>query len=147
VDAGTGSIRFIDTELSSDFYTYYSAEGVFRYDKTTDDLRRMPDENWTTADVATAAGLRRDLLNLELNATETVTTHGTTAIRYSVVGLEDPDSEPSNTASGQITVTEDGYIAEYNITRGTEGSTRRTMYELSAFGNATVPRPAWVPDE
>ena len=146
-DAGTGSIRFIATQFDADMHAYYSDEGVFEYDRTTGELSRMPEENWTTADVATVAGLKRPLRNLEVNATETVSVEGTTAVRYTVTGIEDPDSVPSNTATGHVTVAEDGFIAEYNITRGNDKFTRQTRYDLSAFGNATVTRPAWMPDE
>jgi hypothetical protein len=147
VDAGTGSLRFVDTQFDTDIHAYYSDEGVFEYDKTTDELRRMPDENWTTADVATAAGLERPLRSLEVNASETVIVEGTTAIKYTVTGIRDPDSVPSNTATGYITVAEEGFIAEYNVTRGNDDFTRQTRYDLSAVGNATVTRPAWLPDE
>lgn len=146
-DAGTGSLRFIDTALGIDIHAYYSAEGVFEYDRTTGELSRMPDENWTTADVATMPGLERPLRNLEMNATETVTVEGTTAVRYTVTGIRNPDSVPSNTATGHVTVSQDGFIAEYDVTRGNDEFTRQTRYDLSAFGNATVTRPQWMPDE
>lgn len=146
-NAGTGSIRFIDTQLDTDIHAYYSAAGVFEYDTTTGELSRMPDENWTVADVATMAGLERPLRNLEVNATETVTVEGETAVRYTVTGIRNPDSVPSNTATGYVTVAEAGFIAEYNITRGNDGFTRQTRYDLSAVGNATVTRPAWMPNE
>lgn len=146
-DAGTGSLRFVDTQLGNDVHAYYSAAGVFEYDRTTGELRRMPDENWTTADVATAAGLERPLRNLAVNATETVVVEGETAVRYTVTGIRNPDSVPANTASGYVTVAEAGYIAAYNITRGNDGYTRQTRFDLSALGTATVTRPAWLPDE
>lgn len=146
-DAGTGSIRFIATQFDTDRHAYYSAEGVFEYEKTTGELRRMPDENWTVADVATVAGLERPLRNLDVNATEIVTVAGTTAVRYTVTGIRNPDSVPSNTATGHVTVAEEGFVAEYNITRGNEKFTRQTRYDLSAFGNATVTRPAWMPEK
>lgn len=146
-DAGTGSLRFTDTELGVDVHVYYSAEGVFEYDRNTGELSRMPGEDWTTAEVAIQPGLERPLRNLELNATETVTVGGTTAVRYTVTGIRNPDSVPSNTATGHVTVAEDGFIAEYNVTRGNEEFTRQTRYNLSALETATVPRPAWMPDE
>jgi hypothetical protein len=145
--AGTGSVRFVDTQLHNDIHAYYSAEGVFEYDRTTGELRRMPDENWAAADVATVAGLERPLRNLELNATDTVSVEGTTAVRYTVTGIRNPDSVPSNTATGYVTVAREGFIAAYNVTRGNEEFTRQTRYDLSAFGTATVTRPPWMPDD
>jgi len=146
-DARTGSIRFIDTQFDDDVHTYYSAAGVFEYDRTTEELHRMPDENWTVAEIATTAGLERPLRHLEVNATEVVTVEGTTAVRYTVIGIRNPDSVPANTATGHVTVAEEGFIAEYSITRGNDGFTRQTRYDLSALGNATVRRPAWMPEE
>ncbi len=147
VDAGTGSIRFSDTTLGSYRYAYYSSEGVFEYNQATEEVERQPDENWTTADVALTAGLERPLRSLELNATTTVTDEGTTAVRYAVTGITDPDSVPSDNASGHVTVSEAGYVASYNITRGNDEFTRQTEYELSEFGTATVDRPSWLPEE
>jgi hypothetical protein len=145
--AGTGSIRFIDTQLNTDVHAYYNAEGVFEYDRTTEELTRRSDENWTTADVATMPGIERPLRNLELNAAETVTVDGSTAVKYTVTGIRNPDSVPSNTATGHVTVAEDGFIAEYDVTRGNDEFTRQTRYRLSALETATVTRPAWMPDE
>jgi hypothetical protein len=147
IDAGTGSLRFVDTQFGNDIHAYYSDAGVFEYDKKTEELRRMPDENWTTADVATAAGLERPLRSLDVTATTTVIVEGTTAVRYTVTGISNPDSVPSNTATGYITVAQEGFIAEYNVTRGNDDFTRQTRFDLSAVGNATVTRPAWLPDE
>ena len=87
------------------------------------------------------------MVYLEMNATRTVTVEGTTAVRYTVTGFRDPDSIPFDTATGHITVAEEGFIAEYNITRENEGYVQQSSYNLSAFGNATVNRPAWMPDE
>ncbi|MUV61390.1 hypothetical protein [Halobacterium sp. CBA1126] len=146
VDAGTGSIQFSDTTLGSYRDAYYSSEGVFEYDPTTEEVERHPDENWTTADVAVTAGLERPLGSLELNATETVTVEGTTAVRYAVTGITDPDSVPSNDASGHVTVSEAGYVASYDVTRGNDEFTRQSEYRLSEFGTATVDRPPWLPE-
>jgi len=146
-DAGTGSLRFIDTELGFDVHTYYSPEGVFEYDRTTGELTRMPGENWTIEGVATQPGLERPLRHLELNAVETVTVGGDAAVRYNVTGIRNPDRVPSNTASGHVTVAEAGYVSEYDVTRGNDAFTRRTRYNLSELGNATVTRPAWLPEE
>ncbi|WP_243838033.1 hypothetical protein [Halobacterium sp. R2-5] len=146
-DAGTGSLRFIDTALGIDIHVYYSPEGVFEYNRITGELSRMPDENWTTAGVATQPELDRPLRNLEMNATETVTVGGETAVRYTVTGIRDPDSVPSDTATGHVTVAEAGFIAEYDVTRGNDEFTRQTRYNLSALETATVTRPAWLPDE
>lgn len=145
-EAGTGSIRFVDTQFNNDIHVYYSSEGVFEYNWTTGELSRMPDENWTAANVATVEGLERPLRNLELNATDTVSVAGTTGIRYTVTGIQNPDSVPSNTATGHVTVAKEGFIAAYNVTRGNEEFTRQTHYNLSALGNATVTRPTWMPD-
>ncbi|MFD1588441.1 hypothetical protein ACFR9U_15770 [Halorientalis brevis] len=145
-EAGTGSLRFVDTRFNNDVHAYYSAAGVFEYDRTTGELRRSPDENWTAADVATVAGLERPLRNLELTATDTVSVEGTTAVRYTVTGIQHPDSVPSNTATGHVTVAREGFIAAYNVTRGNEEFTRQTRYDLSALGTATVTRPTWMPD-
>lgn len=146
-DAGTGSVRLIDTQLDTDLHRYYSPTGVFEYDRTTGKVSQLPDEDWTTANVATVTGLQRPLRNLELNATETVTIDGTAAVRYTVTGIKNPNSVPANTATGHITVVEEGFIAEFDVTRGNDGFTRRTMYDLSAVGNASVTQPAWMPDE
>lgn len=146
-DSGTASVRGSDTQFGSDIHYYYSAEGAFRYDRTTGELNRSPDEKWTPARVASHEGLRRPLAELEVNATETVTVRGTTAATYDVTGIRSPDSVPADTATGHIIVTEEGLIAEYDITRENDGFTRRTIYEVSKFGNATVTRPAWMPEE
>ncbi|WP_423999194.1 hypothetical protein ACOZ4I_10330 [Haloarcula salina] len=146
-DAGTASVQLIDTEFDTDVHVYYSAEGVFEYDRTTDELTRKPDQNWTAVRVASHEGVRRPLSNLELNATEVVIVEGTTGVRYTVTGIRTPDSVPANTASGHVIVAEDGFIAEYDITRSNDEFTRQTRYDVSAFGNATVARPAWMPEE
>ncbi|MFC7132683.1 MULTISPECIES: hypothetical protein [Salinibaculum] len=146
-EAGTGSVQLIDTQLDADIHRYYTAEGVFEYDRMTEKLSRMPDENWTAADVATVDDLKQPLRDLELNATEAVTVEGTTAVTYTVTGIRNPESVPADTATGHVTIAEEGFIAEFNITRGNDEFTRQTMYDLSAFGNATVTRPAWMPDE
>ena len=145
-DAGTGSVRFIDSRLHIDRHTYYNSEGVFEYDKNTRELSRMPGKNWTKAEVATQR-IQRPLNELEMKPTETVTVEGVTAIRYTVTGIKDQDSVPPNIATGYVTVTEEGYIAEYNIMRGYDVFTHQTVYDLSAVGNATVTRPVWMPDE
>jgi hypothetical protein len=146
-DAGTASIRFIDTQFDTDTHTYYNSEGVFKYDRTTGELNRSPDENWSPTRVASHEGLRRPLMNLDLNATKTAIVAGTTAVRYNVTGIRDSDSVPAHTATGHVMVAEKGYIAEYNITRGNDEFTRQTEYEVSSFGNATVSRPTWMPEE
>ena len=146
-DNSTASVRFIATLFGNDIHSYYSDEGVFEYDRTTGELNRSLGEEWTPTRVASHEELQRPLLNLDVNATETVTVEGMTAVRYTVTGIRDPDSTPANNATGHIVVTERGYIAAFNITRGNDDYSRQTSYELSEFGNATVTRPAWMPDE
>lgn len=146
-DAGTASVRWIDMQFGGDIHFYYSTEGVFEYDRTTGELNRSPGENWTQARIASHEDLQRPLLELEVSATETVTVEGTTAVRYNVTGIKDPTRLPANNATGDVVVTKTGYIAEYNITRGNDGFTRQTVYDVSEFGNATVTRPAWMPEE
>jgi len=148
-DAGTASVRWSDTLFGSDVHYYFSAEGVFEYDRTTGELNRNPDEIWTQARVASheRLQLQRPLLELDVNATETVTVEGTTAVRYNVTGIRDPIRVPANNATGHVVVTETGYIAEFNITRGNDEFSRQTRYGVSEFGNATVARPAWMPEE
>ncbi|WP_411799266.1 hypothetical protein [Halonotius sp. F2-221B] len=87
------------------------------------------------------------MVSLDMNATRTVTVEGTTAVRYTVSGFRDPDSIPFDTAAGHITVAEEGFIAEYNITRASDGNSRQARYDLSEVGTATVNPPAWMPDE
>jgi hypothetical protein len=140
-DAGTVSVRWTDTEFGGNVHAYYSAEGVFEYDRTTGELQRNPDENWTQARVGSKERVERTLLELDVNATETGTVEGTTAVRYNVTGIEDPVSVPADNATGHVVVTEEGYIAEYDVTRGNDGFARQTRYEVSEFGTATVPRP------
>ncbi|PHQ39654.1 hypothetical protein DJ69_05285 [Halorubrum persicum] len=148
-ESGTASVRWSDTLFGSDVHSYYSAEGVFEYDRTTGELTRRLDENWTQDRVASHERLRlqRSLSELEANATETVTVEGTTAVRYNVTGIKDPLRVPAHNATGHVVVTERGYIAEFNITRGNDGFTRQTRHDVSEFGNATVTRPAWMPVE
>ncbi|WP_235007195.1 hypothetical protein [Haloarcula mannanilytica] len=146
-DAGTAAMRFVDTQFGTDTHVYYSANGVYEYDRTTGELDQRPDEDWEPNRIASHEGVRRPLLDLEINATETISVEETTAVRYTVTGIRKPDSVPSNTATGHIVVTEDGYIAEYNITRGNDEFTRQTIYDVSEFGNAKVARPAWMPDK
>jgi hypothetical protein len=147
VEAGTASLRWEDTLFGST-YAYYSPDGVFEYDPETDEVTHQPDENWTTARVAEVERLDRPLMDLGLDATEIVTVEGTPAVRYNVTGIDDdPYAVPATNASGYVTVTQTGYIAAYNITRGNDGFTRQTTYNLSEFGNATVDRPSWLPDE
>lgn len=146
-DAGTASVRWIDTEFGGDIHAYYSAEGVFEYDRTTGELNRNPDEKWTQARVASHEGIRRPLSRLEVNATETVIVEGTTAVRYNVTGITEPHRVPADNATGYVIVAEEGYIAEFDITRGNDGFSRQTTYEVSEFGNATVTRPEWMPEE
>jgi hypothetical protein len=147
-DAGTALVRWSDTLFGSDVH-YYSAEGVFEYDRTTRELTRNPDENWSRARVASheRLQLQRALSELEVNATETVTVEGTTAVRYNVTGIRDTRRVPANNATGHVVVTEGGYIAEFNVTRGNDGFFRQTRYDVSEFGDATVTRPAWMPEE
>lgn len=146
-DAHTAAVRFVDTEFGSDIHAYYSTEGVYEYDRTTGELNQSPDANWTQSRVASHEGMRRPLSNLEVNATETITVEGTRFVRYTVTGIKKPNSVPANTATGHVTVAEEGYIAEYNITRGNEEFTRQTKYDVSEFGNTTVTRPAWMPEK
>ncbi|GGM47886.1 hypothetical protein [Haloarcula argentinensis] len=146
-DAGTAEIRFVDTSHGTDSHTYYNADGVCKYDRISGELEQRPGEDWERDRVASHEGLRRPLLSLEINATETVIVEGTTAVRYTVTGIRDPDFVPANTATGHIIVAEEGYIAEFNITRGNDKFTQQTIYEVSEFGNATVPRPAWMPEK
>ncbi|TQQ82478.1 hypothetical protein EWF95_01155 [Halonotius roseus] len=146
-DAGTALVRFSDTLFGADEHYYYSSAGVFEYDRTTGELSRNPGENWNPERIASHEQLRRPLVYLEMNATKTVTVEETTAVRYTVTGFRDPDSIPFDTATGQITVAEEGFIAEYNITRASDGNSRQERYDLSEVGTATVSRPAWMPDE
>ena len=146
-DAGTASVRFSDTLFGSDEHYYYNSAGVFEYDRTTGELSRNPGENWNPNRIASHERLRRPLLYLEMNATRTVTVEGTTAVRYTATGYRDPDSIPFDAATGHITVAEEGFIAEYNLTRENEGYSRQARYDLSEVKTATVTRPAWLPDE
>lgn len=146
-DAGTASVRWIDTEFGGDIHSYYSAEGVFEYDRTTGELNRNPGESWTQSRVASHERLQRPLTGIEVTATETVTVEGTTAVRYNVTGIANPTQVPADNATGHVVVAEEGYVAAYNITRGNDGFSRQTIYDVSEFGNATVTRPAWMPDE
>ncbi|WP_435075561.1 hypothetical protein [Halorubrum sp. HHNYT27] len=144
---GTVSVRWSDTQFGGPMRYYFSAEGAFEYDPATGELTRNPDERWTPAGVASQEGVRRPLTELDLDATETVTVEGRTAVRYNVTGIEDPVGVPADNATGHVVVTEAGYIAAYNVTRGNDGFSRRTTYEVTDFGNATVTRPAWLPEE
>ena len=146
-DAGTASVRFSDTLFGNDIHAYYNAAGVFEYDRTTGELNRSPDKNWDPDRIASHDRLRRPMVSLDMNATRTVTVEGTTAVRYTVSGFRDPDSIPFDTAAGHITVAEEGFIAEYNITRASDGNSRQARYDLSEVGTVTVNRPAWMPDE
>ena len=146
-DAGTASVRWFDAQFGGPMRIYFSDEGAFEYDPETEELTRNPGESWTPARVASHEGLRRPLTALELDANETVFVEGKTAVRYDVTGIEDPGSVPANNATGHVVVTETGYLAAYDVTRGNDGFTRRTTYELTEFGNATVTRPAWLPEE
>jgi len=149
-DAGTASVRWSDTLFGSDVHYYFSAEGVFEYDRTTgraeSESRRKLDTSSRRLARAVAAATT-PLLELDVNATETVTVEGTTAVRYNVTGIRDPIRVPANNATGHVVVTETGYIAEFNITRGNDEFSRQTRYGVSEFGNATVARPAWMPEE
>lgn len=145
-DAGTAELRFVDTEFDTDIHVYYDDTGVYEYDHTTGDVEQRPDEEWTPASVATHEGLRRPLAELELTATETVTVAGRTAVNYTVTGIRNPGAVPADAASGHIIVAETGVIAAYNITRGNDEFTRQTSYEVSEYGEATVSRPAWMPE-
>lgn len=146
-DAGTASVQWFDAQFGGPRRYYFSDEGVFEYDPETEELTRNPDESWAPARVASHEGLRRPLTSLELDANETVFVEGNTAVRYDVTGIEDPGSVPANDATGHVVVTETGYIAAYDVTRGNDGFTSRTTYEVTEFGNATVTRPAWLPEE
>ncbi|CQH56230.1 uncharacterized protein HHUB_2353 [Halobacterium hubeiense] len=146
VEAGTVSVRS-EATLFGTTYAYYSPNGVFEYDPETEEVTLRPDENWTTAGVADVERLDRPLLDLGLAATEIVTVEGVPAVRYNVTGIANRDFAPATGASGYVTVSETGYIAAYNVTRGNDGFTRRTTYDLSEFGNATVERPSWLPEE
>lgn len=143
----TVSIRWSDTEFGGTLRHYLSAEGVFVYDPATEELTRSPGENWTAAEVASHDGLRRPLTALALEANETVTVEGRTAVRYDVTGIEDSRSVPAHNATGHVVVTEAGYIAAYDVTRGNDDFSLRSAYEVTEFGNATVTRPAWLPEE
>jgi len=145
-DAGTASVRWFDAEFGGPMRYYFSDEGVFEYDPETEELTRNPGEGWTPDRVASHEGLRRSLTGLKLDANETVSVEGTTAVRYDVTGVEDPVSVPADNATGHVVVTETGYLAAYDVTRGNDGFTRRTTYEVTDFGNATVTRPAWLPE-
>ena len=147
-DAGndTVSIRWSDTEFGRTLRHYLSADGVFVYDPATEELTRNPGENWTPAEAAFHDGVRRPLTALELDATETVTVEGRTAVRYNVTGIEDSRSVPADDATGHVVVTEAGYIAAYDVTRGNDDFSLRTAYEVTEFGTATVTRPAWLPE-
>lgn len=146
-DAGTASVQWFDAQLGGPMRIYFSDEGVFEYDPETEELTRTPGESWTPARVASHERLPRLLRALELDANETVFVEGKTAVRYDVTGIEDPRSVPANNATGYVVVTETGYIAAYDVTRGNDGFTSRTTYEVTEFGNATVTRPTWLPEE
>ncbi|WP_340100178.1 hypothetical protein [Salinibaculum salinum] len=44
-------------------------------------------------------------------------------------------------------IAEEGFIAEYDVTRGNDEFTRQTRYNLSELETATVTRPTWMLDE
>jgi len=146
-DSGTASVRWSDTLFGSDVHYYYSDEGVFEYDRTTGELTRNLDEKRVPARFASYETLIRPLSEVGVNATETVTVEGTTAVRYNVTGIRDAHRVPANNATGHVVVTEKGYIAEFNVTRGNDGFSRQTRYDVSEFGDATVIRPAWMPEK
>ncbi|ELZ43636.1 hypothetical protein C471_00930 [Halorubrum saccharovorum DSM 1137] len=116
-DSGTASVRWSDTLFGSDVHYYYSDEGVFEYDRTTGELTRNLDEKRVPARFASYETLIRPLSEVGVNAT------------------------------GHVVVTEKGYIAEFNVTRGNDGFSRQTRYDVSEFGDATVIRPAWMPEK
>ena len=146
-DSGTASVRWNDTLFGSDVHYYYSDEGVFEYDRTTGELTRNLDGERAPDRLASYETFTRPLLELEVNATETVTVEGTTAVRYNVTGIRDTHRVPANNATGHVVVTEKGYIAEFNVRRGNDGFSRQTRYDVSEVGDATVTRPAWMPEE
>lgn len=148
VEAGTASLRWNDTLLGNKFHTYYGPEGVFDYDLESGELVRPADQNWTMTGFADIDRMGRPLSDLALEATDVVTVEETTAVRYNVTGIDDdPYVVPATNASGYITVTQTGYIASYDITRRNDDFTNHMEYRLSDFGNATVDRPSWLPDE
>jgi hypothetical protein len=143
---GTVLIRWSDTEFGGTLRQYLSADGAFAYDPATEELTRNPEADWTPAEAASQEGVRRPLTALALDATETVTVEGRTAVRYNVTGIEDSPSVPAHDATGHVVVTEAGYIAAYDVTRGNDDFSLRSAYEVTEFGNATVTRPAWLPE-
>ncbi|MCD2204341.1 hypothetical protein [Halobacterium sp. KA-6] len=148
VEAGTASLRWNDTLFGNELYTYFGPEGVFEYNLKTNELVRPADQNWTMTGFADIDRMGRPLTDLALEAADVVTVEGTPAVRYNVTGIDDdPYVVPATDASGYITVTQTGYIASYDITRRNDDFTNHMEYRLSEFGNATVDRPSWLPDE
>lgn len=146
-EAGVGVSRLISTGLDADIHRYYSGDGMYKYNHTSGELTRSPDEDGNGEGLTVVNGLDSGLMALELNATETVTAAGETAVTYEVTGIEDPDEVPADDATGHVTVTEDGVITSFTVTRSADGSTWTRTFELSEFGTATVTPSEWVPDE
>jgi hypothetical protein len=142
----TASVRFLDSSFGTDVESYYTADSTYEYDHTTDEVTTTRDTTWNTSDVGFQASntIVRPLRNLDVVATESLRVAGDSAINYSVRGIADNSRTPPNAATGYIIVTERGYIAEFDITKSNDDFTRRTQYELSDVGTATVSRPSWV---
>lgn len=148
-DAGTASLRFVDTTFGENVEVYYSNTGVFRYDLNAGDLVEISNESWKPSDVGTMERntFTRPLDGVTLGASDTVIVEGTTAVVYTVTGVTDPDQIPADDASGRVVVTREGYIASLNVTKSNDDFWRRTTYSVTDFGTSSVERPDWVPEE
>ena len=148
-DAGTASLRFVDTTFDNDVSVYYSDAGVFEYDLTTGELVTRANDAWEMNDVGTVEQetLSRPLDGVTLSASDTVLVEGTTAVEYTVTGLADPDRIPANEASGTVVVTREGYVASLNVTKSNEDYWREMTYSVTDVGSTDVERPDWAPEE
>lgn len=148
-EAGTASIRFVDTTFDNDVSAYYSDAGVFEYDLDAGELVTRANDSWEMEDVGTfeSETLNRPLEGVTLSASDTVLVEGTTAVEYTVTGLADPDRIPADEASGTVVVTREGYVAALNVTKSNEDYWRRMTYSVTDVGSADVERPDWVPEE
>lgn len=141
----TASVRFLDSSFETDIESYYTANSTYEYDHTTEEVTTIREASWNTSEVGFQASstMIRPLRNIDIVANETLRVDGDLAIKYSVQGIKDDSRTPPNAAAGFIIVTERGYIAEFDITKSNDDFTRRTQYELSKVGTASISQPSW----